>query len=93
MSEPAPWDAASPDEAKAASDGCLVRLTATVSAAFEDFFYVQDVQRVGGVRVNKPAFTAVPGSLLTITGTLVTDSSGERSIDAVEITDGSSGNM
>lgn len=88
--EPVPVDVASPSAAKAMEDATYLRLTAPVSAAFPDFFYMEDEDRVCGIRVNEPGFVTAPGVVLTVTGTITTNPDGERCIEAMKIVTSSS---
>lgn len=77
-----PVPVATPSEAKNHPDGVLVELSAVVSAAFRDFFYVQDTNRTSGIRVNMVGHSLQAGASVTIAGEMKTTLDGERCIDS-----------
>jgi len=72
---------ATPAAAKLLAEDTQVRVAAAVSAAFPDFLYVEDAQRISGIRVNKTGHTHSVGQSVIVTGALKTSSDGERYID------------
>lgn len=58
--------------------------SAIVTAVFNGFFYVEDINRTCGMRVNSSA-SVVPGTKVRVDGILETTDSGERYIQASEI--------
>ena len=83
-----PVDVAKPAGAKQLADYTCVRLTAVVSAAFPDFFYIEDSQQVSGIRVNRIGHSLSAGRYATVTGTISTSADGERCIEATSIQTG-----
>ena len=72
-------------QAKNLDDGTQITLKGTVvSAAFNGFFYVQDVNRTGGMRVDSTVSVNV-GNSVNITGTIETVD-GERRLNASSVT-------
>jgi parallel beta-helix repeat protein len=55
---------------------------AVVSAAFTDFFYIEDENRIFGIRVDKPGHGLTAGMKAAIVGIVDTNDDGERFIDA-----------
>lgn len=75
--------AESASEAKSLGDGSTVILEGmTVTAVFGDSFYVEDISRACGIRVDKSGHGLTIGVKADITGALRTDLSGERYIEA-----------
>ncbi len=62
------------------TDACLEGLT--VSAVFDDFFYVEAGDRSSGIRVNKEDHDAQIGMTVKVCGTVRTNDDGERYIEA-----------
>lgn len=70
-------------DAKLTADGTQVRITgAVVSAAFDDFFYIESDDRACGIRVDKAGHGLLVGHRANIIGTLATNADGERCINA-----------
>lgn len=86
--EPAPLLVNTPAEAKQQLNEALIKLPASVSAAFPNFFYIQDSQKISGIRVNKTGHTLVPNTSVTVTGIMKTNSSSERYIEASKVIPG-----
>lgn len=85
VNEPTPLEVSSPAQAKLQTDGALVKLSGVVTASYQGYFYVEDLARTSGIRVDEVGYTATRGNLLTITGVVSTTGDGERSIDATYI--------
>jgi len=78
-------DLSKPIQAKSIPNGLQVTIKgALISAVFDGFFYIQDPQRIGGLRVNWSG-SVTEGSTIDATGT-ITASSGERVLNATSIT-------
>ena len=72
-------DAVSIPEAKLLPDGSVVKLVGkAVTAAGNDWFYVEEDSRVSGIRVEMPAHVLEQGMRADVTGTMETNSEGER---------------
>jgi hypothetical protein len=54
----------------------------TVTAIFDDCFYVETTDRSSGIRVEMPRHFLQVGSVTKITGTILTNTDGERYIEA-----------
>lgn len=79
--------------AKALPTGTLAGIRdAIVTAAFEDYFYIESEDRSMGIRVHKTGHEILPNSKVTIYGTIATYH-GERIINAAVITPTDSGNV
>ena len=76
-----PVQVATPAAAKLLAENTQVRVAATVSAAFPDFLYIEDAQRISGIRVNKTGHTHSVGQSVIVTGWVKTSADGERYID------------
>ena len=74
-------------QAKTLPDGGqpLTIAQVVVSAAFDDFFYVQSTTRVSGIRVELPGHAVTEGQTVDVTGTLATNAAGERYIAATSV--------
>jgi len=67
-------------ESKGRPDGMLISLPArVVTAAFDGYFYIQEPDRSAGIKIVSPEAVS-PGDLVTVAGTIQTDS--ERYISA-----------
>lgn len=73
-----------PDAAEARSypDGTKLTLQGVVSASFPSFYYVQKPGSPSGIRVAQALNTLPAGARVSVTGTLATNSDGERYIQA-----------
>jgi hypothetical protein len=79
---------------KAAPDWATVRLEgAAVSAAFNDFFYVEADNRSSGIRVDAVGHALEVGDKADVKGRVKTNSSGEVYIEATEATQDGSGTV
>jgi len=79
-------DSTSPERAKSHPDGAWVGLErVSVSAVFDDSFYVQALDRHQGVRVTFAAHQVSEGQIVSVAGVMRT-AAGERFIEAVEVT-------
>ncbi|MEN6521356.1 MAG: hypothetical protein ABFD46_09445 [Armatimonadota bacterium] len=79
--------------AKALPKGTLAGISdAVVTAAFEDYLYVESEDRSMGIRVDKPGHGILPNAKVTVYGTLATQQ-GERTINAAIITPDGSGEV
>lgn len=67
-------------------NGASAAFAGVVSASFKDFFYVQNPNGACGIRVNKTGHTLQVGTTVSITGTVQTNSDGERYILASDVT-------
>ncbi len=67
---------------KLVADGQPADVIGTVSAAWPDFFYVEDTDRTSGLRVEKTGYLATVGDAVEVTGSMATLESGERYIAA-----------
>ncbi|MCC6484900.1 MAG: right-handed parallel beta-helix repeat-containing protein [Armatimonadetes bacterium] len=75
--------AANIPEARGRTDGAQVSLSGViVTAVWPDAFYVEQVDRACGIRVEKTAHGLSAGQSATIAGTMATNSDGERYIAA-----------
>ncbi|MGB9620399.1 MAG: choice-of-anchor Q domain-containing protein, partial [Armatimonadota bacterium] len=71
---------------KTAVDGTAVRVTgAAVTAAFDGFFYIETDDRAAGIRVEKVGHGLVVGDRADVTGSMSTNSDGEKCILASEV--------
>ena len=67
-----PGELVSPHQARQAADGAPVALKdMIVTAAFDGYFYVQDVNRRGGIRVDS-SVSVTEGEVVDVTGTVTT---------------------
>lgn len=70
-----------------ASAGTWILLSKkAVTAVFPDFFYIQEQDRSAGIRVDKAGHTVKQGDIVSISGQIQRNSSGERFIAADEVT-------
>ena len=70
-------------QAKSLPDGSQADLPqGIVSAAFSDFFYIESLDRVSGIRVEKASHTFSIGDMVSVSGPVLTNASGERYIAA-----------
>lgn len=67
---------------KLLGDGASVAGTPVVTAAFPDFFYVEDRSRAMGIRVNLVGHALTVGKTTQLAGTIQTNSDGERYVNA-----------
>lgn len=75
-------------ELRMAADGELMRCEeVAVTKAWNDFFYVESLDRTAGVRVEKPGHGIGEGSLVNVSGTVRTRDSGERYVEALAVAD------
>lgn len=73
--------------AKMANDGITAAIQdGIVTAAFPDFFYMEDPSRVGGVRVDLAGHNFAVGMKVSVAGTIGTNADGERYIAATSAT-------
>lgn len=73
-------------QAKGAPDGSVVSCVArAVTAVFDDCFYIEEMDRSSGIRVEKANHGLVVGRRATVTGIVHTNSRGERCISATKI--------
>jgi len=83
-----------PVSAKARQDDSRVELIApVVSAVFADYFYVEASDRSSGIRVDKTDHGRTVGMRLDISGTVKTNSDGERYIEATDMLPDGSGSV
>ena len=81
-------------EAKQMSDGYAVAVKGqTITAAFDDFFYVESDDRACGIRVEEPGHGLAEGTRVDVAGSLQTNSDGERYIDASLVVETDSGSI
>jgi len=74
-------------QAKSLPDGSQTNLPQSiVSAAFSDFFYIESLDRVSGIRVEKASHGFSIGDMVSISGPILTNSDGERYISATTVT-------
>lgn len=74
-------------DAKNAPDGSVVDLLdVVVTAVFEDSFYVESEDRSQGIRVEKADCGLKVGSRVSITGTIKTNTNGERYVEVSSLT-------
>ncbi|MEN6371355.1 MAG: hypothetical protein ABFD64_05005 [Armatimonadota bacterium] len=79
--------------AKALSSGTLAGISnAVVTAASDDYLYVESTDRSMGIRVDKPGHGILPNTKVTVYGTLATRQ-GERTINAAIITPNGTGSV
>lgn len=79
--------------AKALTTGKLAGIKdVVVTAAFDDYFYIESIDRAMGIRVDKPGHGVTPGTKITVYGTLATYQ-GERIIKAAIISPEGAGNI
>lgn len=71
---------------KTSADGATVLTTGVVSAAFDGYFYIESNQRAYGIRVVKANHGLTVGQSVTVAGAVKTLASGERYINATQIT-------
>ncbi|MGB9620168.1 MAG: hypothetical protein ACPL7K_07135, partial [Armatimonadota bacterium] len=64
-----------------------------VTCATADWFYVEDPQRVSGIRVQKTSHGLTVGTKPVVVGTIQTDSSGERYVIASSVANEGSGTV
>ena len=70
-------------QAKSLPDGSQANLPqGIVSAAFSDFFYIESLDRVSGIRVEKAAHGLSVGDRVAVSGSILTNADGERYIAA-----------
>jgi len=80
--------------AKLLQDGTMVQITgAIVSAAWEDFFYVEEEDRSSGIRVEQSSNRLTPGTKVDVTGSIWADENGECFIRAWSVSQGGAGNV
>lgn len=73
-------------KAAQAVNGTAVRVKeASVSIAFSDFFYIEDSDRIAGIRVEKPMHSVKTGDKIDVMGQVHTNGNGERVITADSI--------
>ena len=72
-------------EVKTAPDGASVDISAIVSAAFSDYFYIEAADRSYGIRVAKASHGLAAGQEVTVGGSAETLASGERYIQAAAV--------
>ena len=65
--------------------GMVVWPSAVVTAAFPDFFYIEADDRTCGIRVEQVENCMYAGARVSINGTMMTSSNGERCISANEV--------
>jgi len=75
----------SPRNVKQLADGAYASVTGTVTASFGDFFYIEDTERIAGIRVNGSAQVT---RVVTARGRMTT-TDGERAITDASISSGS----
>lgn len=76
------------------ADGAGVEMEKiTVTAAWPDLFYVETDTRSYGIRVEKTAHGLSDGMLVDLTGTLATNSDGERYVAAAVVSQAGSGTL
>ncbi|MGQ9455067.1 MAG: right-handed parallel beta-helix repeat-containing protein [Armatimonadota bacterium] len=74
-------------ELRMAGDGELMRCEeVAVTKAWNDFFYVESLDRTAGIRVEKPGHRISEEALVNVSGTVRTRSSGERYVEALAAT-------
>ena len=94
MLAPAPLANVSIIEAKQLPNGTEVATSGVVSAVFTDFLNIESADRSAGIRVNKTAHGRSVGQIVDVTGTVDTLATGERYINASDVTPtGGSGNI
>ena len=89
------WDAAERiGLAKKAPDGATVAPTdVIVTAVFGDYFYAESADRVSGIRAYKAGHGRSIGNKLSISGTIKTDTNGERYVDVQAIVPNGTGEV
>lgn len=76
-------------EAKAALEGDIVRTAGnSVTAIFDQFFYIEDPKRASGMRIDWLGTPPGLWRMVDVTGTARTDASGERHLDAGSVATG-----
>lgn len=83
-------------DAKTASSGPVNLWGVVVTAAFDDFFYVESDDRTAGMRIDLPGHNIEPGVYVDVTGTPSTNVDGERTLVVASPADvriGSSGSV
>jgi len=73
-------------DAKKIASGSIGLSAISVSAAFPDFFYVENDDRSAGIRVDKPGHGFAAGVRVDLDGTPGTNADGERVITASSVT-------
>ncbi|MCL6629020.1 MAG: hypothetical protein K6U00_05410, partial [Armatimonadetes bacterium] len=87
-----PATPATVSSAKQMPDGTVVEISgAVVSAAWADYFYVEDENRSSGIRVEKSAHGLAAGTKVNVVGTLGTTADGERFISESTVSSVGSG--
>jgi hypothetical protein len=69
-------------DVKKADNGTTVACSGVVTAAFDNFFYIESANRTFGIRVNKDNHGLIVGQIASIAGNVQTLDSGERYIAA-----------
>jgi len=73
---------ASPGQAAGSADGTEVALEGVVTAVFDGYLYIEDPARSSGIRVVWTGSPAAPGTAVSVAGTMRTDPSNERYVEA-----------
>jgi len=80
--------------AKAAADGTSMDLpSATVTAVFGGFFYIEQDDRANGIRVTYSGAAPAAGQKVSVSGTVQTTGDGERYLQAGAVTPGGTGSI
>lgn len=75
------------DAAKAYTGDVAVSVSGAVTAVFEDYFYIEAVDRSVGIRVIKPSHEMSVKNTIQVKGNVLTFPTGERAINAISIKD------
>ena len=76
-----------------ADDVAVILQDRTVTAAFDDFFYIESDTRVCGIRVAEPGHQITAGMTADVAGTTRTNADGERYIDASTVAQNATGSV
>jgi hypothetical protein len=78
---------------KTLKDGDAVGCSATITAVFPDFFYMEAENRSNGIRIAKTGHGFAVGTKVNVTGALKTNANDERYIEATYISPSGTGSI